>query len=109
MMWTLVGFLMDHWRLALGAVVLDFVLALAYLAAEYLIVPAWRLRNAQRLGPDAVEALIAEERLRLQRVEDEAAILAECGRPAAPEIRGEANLRRLILGAMERRVDGRWP
>lgn len=109
MIGTLPGFLVDHWRLALGATALGAVLAMAYLAAEYIFLPAWRMRAARRRGPGAIEELMAKERRQLVRLEDEAAVSGEHGRPHTREIREEAKFRRLIVSIMERRIGGRWP
>jgi hypothetical protein len=79
---------------------------MAYLTAEYVIVPACRLRAARRRGPDAAQALMALERQRFRRFEDEAAVLGEYGRPEARKIQEEARFMRTMLGAMARRIGG---
>lgn len=76
-------------------------LALAYLATEYLVLPAWRLRAARRRGPYAVGGLIARERRRLGRLED-AAVREEHDHPDAKALREEAELRRLVVAMLER-------
>lgn len=103
------GFLVEHWPLALGAAAFGIAVALAYLAGEYLVAPAWRMRAAHRRGPGAVEALVTRERRRLGCLEDEAAVLGEHGRQEARELREEARLGRLIVSVMERRIGERRP
>ena len=102
------GFFAHYRQLALGAAALCFALALPYhLAAEYLILFAWRMHAARRRGPEAVEAFLAKERQRLRRLENEAAVSSEQGRPEALDFREETLLRRAALVATERGLGGR--
>jgi len=68
-------------------------IALACLAADYLVVPALRLRAARRRGPAAVKDLMQSEGLRLDRLRDAAAVREEHGDPDAAALRDEAELR----------------
>jgi len=92
-MGTPAEFLVEHWQLALGAAALGFILALAHLAAEYFVAPAWRLRTPRRRGPGAIEALVTKKQQRLRRLENEAAVSSEHGRPEVREIWEETQLR----------------
>lgn len=98
------GALTPHWAPLLLAAAAGVVIALTYLAADYLIVPALRLRAARRRGPDAVENLMDRERLRLNRLRNEAAVREEHGDPDATPLRDEAELRSLVVGVMESKI-----
>lgn len=87
----------EHWGLALTAAAVGVGLAFAYLLCDHLIVPAWRLRVAQRHGPGAVGAFVEHERRRLCRLRDAAAVYEEHGHPDAAALRDEAELRALVL------------
>lgn len=102
MIGTHVGFLAEHRELALAAAV-GVAPALAYLACDYLIVPAWRFRTARRHGPGVVGAFVEHERRRLCRLRNAAAVYEEHGHPDAAALRDEAELRALVL----RRFDPR--
>lgn len=100
------GPILEHPGTALAAAVVGVGLAFAYLAAEYLILPAWRFRAAKRRGPASAAALIGREARRVERLRDAAAILGE---HAHSEDRGgalgdEAGIRAVVLAVMLRRV-----
>ena len=103
---TLIGpgmeILIEHRTLALLAAGAGVVIALACLAADYLLVPTLRLRAARRRGPDAVRAFVEQERHRLHRLENTAAVYEEHGNPDAAALRDEAELRALVLRFFER-------
>ena len=94
----------EHWALALLAAGAGVAIALAYLAADYLIVPALRLRAARRRGPDAVRGFVERERRRLRRLENAAAVYQEHGHPDAAALRDEAELRALVARLIESRA-----
>ena len=102
MIGTHAGFFVEHWQTMLAASAAGIGLALAYLATEYLVLPAWRLRAARRRGPYAVGGLIARERRRLRRLEDDAAVREEHDHPDAKAWREETELRRLVVAMLER-------
>lgn len=90
---------------ALAAAAVGAALALAYLAAEYvLLLPAWRFRAARRRGPASLAAMVGRERTRLRRLGDMAAILEERGHADAKVLRQEDEVRRLLGRWIERRA-----
>lgn len=93
----------EHWTLALLAAGAGVAIALAYLAADYLLVPILRLRAARRRGPGAVRAFVERERRRLRRLENNAAVYEEHGHPDAAALRDEAELRALVLRFFDQR------
>ncbi|QIN85438.1 hypothetical protein GBA63_22315 (plasmid) [Rubrobacter tropicus] len=107
---TLIGLGMEifieHRTLALLAAGAGVAIALAYLAADYVVVPALRLRAARRLGPNAVKNLLDHELGRLTRLRNAAAVQEEQGHPGAAALRDEAELRNLVVRAMERAARG---
>ena len=98
------GPVLEHPGTALAAAVVGVGLALAYLAAEYLILPAWRFRAAKRRGSASVAALIGREARRVERLRDAAAILGEHAHPDAAALRDEAGIRAAVLAVVLRRV-----
>lgn len=107
MIGTHAGFLAEHWLLALVAGATGVLLAHAYLAAEYLLLPVWRLRAARRQGPAAVARLLDHERRRLSSLGNAAAVYEEHGHPDAVALRDEAELRALMLEVMDHAHSGR--
>lgn len=103
---TAAGSILEHWTLALPAAGIGVLIALAYLAADYLVVPALRLRAARRLGPYAVKNLLDHELKRLARLQNAAAVREEHGHPDAAALRDEAELRGLVVRVMERAARG---
>ena len=101
------GPILAHWPSALPAAGAGVLLALAYLAADYLILPALRLRAARRRGPEAVSGLLDRERRRLSRLRDTASVFEEHNHPDAAALREEAELRALVVEMMERARDRR--
>ena len=107
MIGTHAGVLAEHWPLAFAAGAAGVLLALAYLAAEYIGLPLLRLRAAMRQGPAAVARLLDSERRRLSSLGNAAAVREEHGHPDATALRDEAELRALVLEVMERARGGR--
>ena len=105
---TLIGpgmeIFIEHRTLALLAAGAGVAIALAYLAADYLLVPILRLRAARRRGPGAVRTFLERERRRLRRLENAAAVYQEHGHPDAAALRDEAELRALVARLMESRT-----
>ena len=97
----------EHWALALLAAGAGVVIALAYLAADHLLLPALRLRAARRRGSEAVSSLLDRERCRLSRLWDQVAVYEEHDHPDVGALREVAGLRRLVVEMMERACDGR--
>ena len=95
------GSILEHWSLALPAAGAGVLLALAYLAADYLVVPALRLRAARHLGPRAMKNLMDHELKRLTCLRNTAAVQEEHGHPGAAALRDEAELRGLVVRVME--------
>lgn len=96
------GALVEVWLLLLLAAGAGVAIALAYLAADYLLVPALRLRAARRLGPEALARLMDHERSRLFQLRDQAAVCEEHNHPNAAALWEEAELRALVLEMMKR-------
>ena len=92
----------DHWTLALLAAGAGGAIALACLAADYLLVPALRLRAARRRGPEAVARLMDRERRRLSRLWDQAAVHEEHDHSDSAALREEAELRSFVVEIMAR-------
>ncbi len=89
-----------HPLLLLAACAVGVLLALAYLTADLLLIPTVRLRRAARRGPDSARRIVELERERITLLEDAAAVHEEHGHPDAKALRGEAELRRVVLRRM---------
>ena len=98
------GSLLEHWQLALAAGAGGVLLALAFLLAEYAVVPALRFRADKRRGPASVAALTGREARRVERLRDAAAILGEHAHPDAAALRDEAGIRAAVLAVVLCRV-----
>ena len=100
------GSLLGHWDLALPAAGAGVLLALVYLAADYLLLPAFRLRVARRRGPQAVARLMNREGRRLRRMQDALAVAEEHDHSDVGPLRGEVGLRHLAIAMMQREASG---
>lgn len=90
--------------LFLAACAAGVFLALAYLTADYIIVPAVRLRRAIRRGPDDAREHLERERRRIALIENTKAVQEEHGYPDAETLRDKVRIRRLTLRRMERSI-----